>query len=298
MSLGIVSGLGRSLRSQRGSFLGGSSYSLPQVIQTDAPINPGNSGGPLVNIRAEVIGVNQAIFTSGFVQGNIGVGFAIPIDGNTKQIVESLKGGEPIVRGQLGVTVAELTPTLKSVFEAENGVFVQEVLPNTPAERGGMKNDDVVVDVDGEKVTSVDQFVNMIQMTKPGTTITMGIVRDGEPTEVEVTIEALSLDVAKAERAEAETTRLGLTVETVPAGVAEEAGVSGGVLVSRVKPLSDAARAGIRRGDIILKINRKPVADVKGYKRIVKDLEAGDPVAIRVWREDRTLTAQIDRLSE
>ena len=99
-------------------------------------------------------------------------------------------------------------------------------------------------------------------------------------------------------RLQAEATRLGLTVETLPPDVAKEASLSGGVRVRAVKPLSDGARAGIRRGDIILKINRKPVDDVKSYRRIVKELEAGEPVAIRVWRGDRTLTAEIERLSE
>ncbi len=292
VTVGVVSAKERQLQSEM------EGRPFRDLIQTDAPINPGNSGGPLVNIRAEVIGINQAIFTSGFVAGNIGVGFAIPINAHTKQIIESLKGGEPVVRGQLGIAVRPLTPTLKSVYEADNGVFIQEVMPDTPAERAGMKAEDIIVRMEGEEVESVDGFVNSIQMTKPGTTVTMDIIRDGKPMSLKVTVEALTLDVAKAERAEAEATPLGLTVETLPPEVAEEAGLSGGVRVRRVEPLSDGARAGIRRGDIILKINRKPVDDLKSYGRIVKELKAGEPVAIRVWRSGRTITAEIDRLSE
>lgn len=268
------------------------------LIQTDAPINPGSSGGPLVNIHAEVIGINQAIFTSGPVGGNIGVGFAIPIDENTKSIIESLKGGEPVVRGQLGVLVAPLTEALKWNYGAEYGVFVEEVQPGSPAERGGLKAEDIILSYQGEKLTSVERFVTLVQQTKPGTTRTVRVLRDGKEETLDLTVEALSLATAQEKPRQAESGKLGLAVDSVPEAQLREANLEGGVLVRNVKPMGPGARAGIRPGDIIVKINRVAVKDVDGYRDAVNDLAVGDPVVIRVWREGRTQTAQIDRLDE
>ena len=267
------------------------------LIQTDAPINPGSSGGPLVNIRAEVIGVNQAIFTSP-IGGNIGVGFAIPINESTKSVIEALKGGEPVVRGQLGVLVSPLTPTLKSVYEADHGVFVEEVLSDTPASRGGLRNEDVIVRYAGKDVSSVDQFVNAVLSTKPGTTVDVAVLRDGKRVDLRVTVEALSLAMAESKPKRAEGGKLGLTVETLPAARASEMGIAGGVVVRSVNPLGQGARAGLQPRDVIVKINRHPITDVAGYERIVGKLQKGDAVAIRAQRADRAITAQIERLEE
>lgn len=268
------------------------------LIQTDAPINPGSSGGPLVNLRAEVIGVNQAIFTSGLAGGNIGVGFAIPIDANTRSVIEALKGGEPVVRGQLGVAVSALTPALKSVYGGDRGVFVEEVQEGTPAARAGMKPEDIISRYDGEEVTSVDQFVTMVQGTRPGTTVEVQVLRDGKPRSLQVTVEALSLEARKKPQARAEGGKLGLTVENLPADRASELGIAGGAIVRSVNPRGEAARAGMQPGDVIVKINRETVRSVADYNQAVGDLKKGDPVVIRVWRDDRVFTAQIERLGE
>lgn len=268
------------------------------LIQTDAPINPGSSGGPLVNIRAEVIGINQAIFTSGPVGGNIGVGFAIPIDASTRSVIESLKSGEPVVRGQLGVAVSALTPALKSVHGGEHGVWVEDVQEGTPAARAGVKPEDIITRFDGKEVTSVDQFVSAVQSTRPGTNVEMQVLRDGKTQTLRVTVEALSLEAGKKEEARAEGGKLGLTVETVPADKASELGIAGGVVVRSVDPRGEAARAGLQPGDVIVKINRQAVTDVASYRKAVGELRQGGPVVIRVWRNDRMFTAQIERLGE
>jgi Do/DeqQ family serine protease len=268
------------------------------LIQTDAPINPGSSGGPLVNIRAEVVGINQAIFTSGFAGGNIGVGFAIPIDANTRSVIQSLKGGEPVVRGQLGVAVEALTPALKSDYGADHGVFVNQVQAGSPAARAGLKNDDVIVRYGGKDVTSVDQFVSAVLNTKPGTSVPMQVLRDGKTQTLRVTPEALSLETVKRQEARAEGGKLGLTVETLPADKASELGIAGGVVVRSVNPRGEAARAGIRPGDVIVRIKRRPVTDVASYQEAVEELKTGDSVTIRVRRNDGMFTAQIERLGE
>jgi serine protease Do len=268
------------------------------LIQTDAPINPGSSGGPLVNTHAEVIGINQAIFTSGPVGGNIGVGFAIPIDSNTKSVIESLKGGEPVVRGQLGVTVEPLTPALKSDYGADHGVFVNEVQADSPAARAGLKNEDVILAYGGKDVTSVDEFVTAVQNTKPGKTVEMQVLRDGKKATLKVTVEALSLGTAKKPEARAEGGKLGMAVQDLPADRASEMGIAGGVVVRSLNPRGEAARAGIQAGDVIVKIKRRPVTDVASYQAAIDELKKGDSVTIRIWRSDRMFTAQIEHLGE
>ncbi|MFB3881832.1 MAG: trypsin-like peptidase domain-containing protein [Armatimonadota bacterium] len=292
VTVGVISATGRQIESD----IQGRPFR--DLIQTDAPINPGSSGGPLVNVHAEVIGINQAIFTSGPVGGNIGVGFAIPIDENTKSVIESLKGGEPIVRGQLGVMVAPLTPTLKSVYGADHGVFVEQVQPDMPASRAGLKNEDVILSYGGRDINSVDQFVTAVQGTKPGKTMELQVLRDGKKVNLSVTVEALSLEPEKKPEARAEGGKLGVTVKALPADQADEIGVPGGVVVESVNPRGEAARAGIQTGDVIVKINRQPVKDVASFTKATSDLKQGDPVAIRIWRGDRMLTAQIDHLGE
>jgi len=292
VTVGVISATERQLQSD----IPGRPFR--NLIQTDAPINPGSSGGPLVNIHAEVIGINQAIFTSGPVGGNIGVGFAIPIDESTKSVIEALKGGEPVVRGRLGVLVAPLTPTLKSVYGAEQGVFVEEVQDDTPASRGGIKAEDVIVRFAGEDVSSVDQFVTAVQNTKPGKTVDMDVLRDGKKVSLRVTVEALSLEAENAKPKRAAGGKLGVTVEDIPADQLREKGLPGGVLVRSVNPAGQAARAGIQAGDVIVKINRQAIGDVSAYARAVEQLQEGDAVALRVWRANRMFTAQIERLED
>jgi serine protease Do len=292
VTVGVISATNRQLESD----IPGRPFR--NLIQTDAPINPGSSGGPLVNIRAEVIGINQAIFTSGPVGGNIGVGFAIPIDESNKAIIESLKGGEPIVRGQLGVLVSPLTPTLKSVYGAEQGVFVEEVQSDTPASRGGLKAEDVILSYNGKPVSSVDQFVTAVQNTKPGKTAEIQVLRDGKRQGLKVTVEALSLEQAKKEATKAEGGKLGMTVESVPADRSAEIGIAGGVVVRSLNPMGAAARAGVQPGDIINKINRRQITDIASYRSAEEALQKGDPVAIRIRRGDRMFTAQIEGLEE
>jgi serine protease Do len=292
VTVGVISATNRQIPSHM------SNRPFRNLIQTDAPINRGNSGGPLVNIRAEVIGINQAIFTSTPWGGNIGVGFAIPINEHTQRILETLKGGETVVRGQLGVLVAPLTPALKAVYGAEYGVFVEEVLPDSPAAEAGVRAEDIVTAYDGRKVTSQDEFVGWVQGTRPDTSVTIELLRDGRPLKLKAKVGTLSPVVASKEPSGPEHNRLGLSVESMPEDQLRKAGLSGGVRVVSVDPLGDAGRAGLEEGDVIVKINRQEVADLRGYQEAVEALKKGDPVVIRVWRAGRTRTAQIDSLAK
>jgi len=292
LTLGVISATNRQI----GSDMPGRPFR--NLLQTDAPINPGNSGGPLVNIRGEVIGINQAIFTSGFTMGNIGVGFAIPINSQTKDIVEQLKGGAPVVRGRIGVSIEAVTEPIKHDYGVEHGVFVNEVEKDSPGDRAGVKMDDVIVKFAGKQVTSPDQFVTVVQGTKPGTTADMEVVREGKPVKLRITVEALTAESMAQKPVQAETKKLGLTVESLSAEVKEKSGLFGGVLVKAVEPLSDAARAGIRAGDIIVRIGGDPVTDVDSYQKSIAKLGKGQPLTIRIWRTGHYLTAQIESLSQ
>jgi serine protease Do len=292
VTLGVISATKREIESDMPG------RPFRDLLQTDAPINPGNSGGPLVNVQAEVIGINQAIFTSGRVGGNIGVGFAIPINAQTKEVIARLRGGQPVVRGRIGVEIEAVTDPIKHDYGVDQGVFVNRVEPDSPGAKAGIKAEDVITSYMGKKVTSQGEFVNWVQNTRPGTVAEIELVRDRKPMKVKVTIAELNpATIAKAPSA-SETKKLGLTVVPLPEEEARKAGVSGGVRVTDVDPVSDGARAGIRPGDIIVKVKGEEIKDVDTYRRVVDTLRKGEPVTLRVWRQGRVFTAQLDRLSE
>ena len=290
VTVGVISATDRQLSSDLPN------QRFRDLIQTDASINLGNSGGPLVNIRSQVIGINQAIFTSPLSGGNIGVGFAIPINAHTKDIIGTLKGGEKVVRGQLGVLVTALTDTLRRVYGADHGVFVEEVQPDTAASLGGIKAEDIITTYAGKKVTSQGQFVNWVQNTKPGTTVKIEVLRDTKPLKLEVKLGELSPGVTAEQPTGVEHKRLGLTVEPVPGDQLGKMGIAGGVRVVSVQPLGDGARAGLQEGDVIVKVNREVVTDLESYQRALAQLKKGDPATLRVWRSGHIRTAQIESL--
>jgi serine protease Do len=294
LTLGVVSATNRQIQSD----IPGRPFR--DLIQTDAPINPGNSGGPLVNIRAEVVGINQAIFTASPFGGNIGVGFAIPIDAHTKEVIKTIKGGAPVVRGQLGVQVKALTPALKDVYGAKSGVFVDRIQPDTAAAKAGMQAEDIITKYNGKEVDSTDQFVTMVQGTKPGTTADIVVLRAGKPTTIKVTVGAYAPEVAEKKPPTVERMKLGISVEPVPEEMARDLDISGGARIRDVNPLGDGARAGLKRGDVIVKVNRGDIGSVEDYKRVTSQLKKGAAVVIRAWtrRTGSITTFEIDSLSE
>jgi serine protease Do len=166
---------------------------MTDLLQTDAAINPGNSGGPLVNSHGEVIGVNEGIFTSGDVAGNIGVGFAIPVDPRTTQIVRTLQSGRSVVRGLLGVAVAPLTPERKQETGAQYGAFVRRVNPDSPASRAGVQPGDVIVGYNGQRVNSTDDLIGMIYASPPGSTASIEVLRNRRTVALQATVAELPL---------------------------------------------------------------------------------------------------------
>ena len=280
---GIVSALGRDRFSvqEYGSF-----------IQTSAAINPGNSGGPLVNLRGELVGINTAIVTrSG---GDQGIGFAIPVDLARDVLSQLIESGE-VRRGLLGIDIRNIDALMAEALGMDNtrGVLVMGVREGSGAEEAGLQVDDVVVAVDGDPVRNTTQLKSRIGATPPGTEVEIEFLRDGKGKRVsvelgEVTQEVLARGRSVAEEAEAETASLGLRLRELTPELAERFGYDDteGVLVTRIRSGSEAFRRGLRRGDLIVEVNRQPVSSVKEYREIIEELDSGAAVLFRVRRGD------------
>ena len=280
VTAGIVSAMGRHIN--QGPY--------DNFIQTDAAINPGNSGGPLLNTRGEVVGINTAIFSrSG---GNIGIGFAIPVN-VAQEVVPQLKERGHVTRGWLGVMIQKVTPDIaESLGLAEaTGALVADVAKDGPAEAAGIKQGDVIVEYDGKKVNESSDLPLLVARTPIGKSVKVKVIRDKEEKTFAVKIAELKEEeAAQAETGAAED--LGLTVQTLTPDVAENLGLERtvkGVVITQIDPGSAAAEAGLRRGDVILEVNRAPVKDADGYKKAVRKVEKGKNILFLVRRGDNTI---------
>lgn len=262
LTAGIVSAKGRS-------GIGLTDYE--NFIQTDAAINPGNSGGPLVNLDGEVVGMNTAIFSrSG---GYMGIGFAIPIN-MAKSIRQQLVKSGSVTRGRLGVLIQDMTRELAESFDIDQreGILVAQVMEDSPAEKGGLEQGDVILSLNGNKVDKVASFRNKIAMTEPGTEVKLKILRDGKKKTLEVTIGTMETDSSGQPISNDALPELGMKLQKLTEDLAEQFGYEGadGVLVTEVEAGSVAARAGIRRGDLIEEVNRTEVSEPAQVKKLIK----------------------------
>jgi len=249
-------------------------------IQTDASINPGNSGGPLLNLDGRVVGINTAIVSSGQ-----GIGFAIPIN-MARDIMTQLINRGKVVRGWLGVVIQDLTPELAAGFgvKEDAGVLVAEVMKDSPAAGGGVRSGDVVVSFGGTPVRDVPDLQKRVAAVEPGRATPLTVMRDGKNVNLTVKIGEQPPDENAAEAPADEI--LGLTVEPLTPETARENRLTarGGLLVTDVTPGSAGAAAGIRAGDAILEVNRRPVPDADALKRAVSALKPGDSVPVYLQR--------------
>ncbi len=252
---GIVSALGRS-------GLGIEGYE--DFIQTDASINPGNSGGALVNLRGELIGINTAILAP--TGGNIGIGFAIPINMARDIMAQLVEHGE-ISRGRLGVTAQDLTPELAKAFgiKATQGTVVAQVAVGSPAEKAGLKAGDVITGVNGKPVRNSADVRNSIGLLRVGEQVKIEVLREGKAS-------VLTATIAEPEMAMLDGKRLHPRLAGALYGNIEEGsplyGRVEGVQVVKVQPDGPAWRAGLRPSDVITSVNRQPVVDVQALQRI------------------------------
>jgi serine protease Do len=262
LTAGVVSAKGRTS-------LGINDYE--DFIQTDAAINPGNSGGPLVNLDSEVVGINTAIFSrSG---GYMGVGFAIPIN-MAKGIAEQLLDDGEVKRGYLGIVIQSLTPELSESFKLESqmGILIAKVSKDSPADKAGLRQGDLIIRFNGQEVTDTGSFRNRVSLTPPGSNAQLVVIRNGKEKSIEVKIGHLSEE--QLAKGTTETTdELGLTVQTLTKDLAKQfdASADKGVVVTKIVPGSIAAMAGIKTGTVILQVNRKPVESAEEFKQIVEE---------------------------
>lgn len=284
VTAGIVSAKGRQL---------GTSQPIYQdFIQTDAAINRGNSGGPLVNLKGEVIGITSNIFSP--TGAYAGIGFAIPSN-LVKKIVAQLKEKGRVIRGYLGIVPAAVNEEFKQVLKlkSKEGAVVASVEPNSPADKAGLKQYDVIIEVNGQKVKDDMDLRFKIAEITPGSKAHLKIIRDGK--EMTLTAEIGELrEEETSQTPESEPEDLGLTVTTLTPRIARSYGLrtQEGVLVTKVDPYSEAARKGIQPGDIILEVNRQKVMNARDFQQILRRLKSGDPILLLIRREREGLSSE------
>jgi serine protease Do len=269
--------------SAKGRIIGSGPYD--DFIQTDASINPGNSGGPLLNMDGEVVGINTAIIASGQ-----GIGFAIPIN-MAKGIIDQLKDSGEVTRGWLGVGIQDLTPELAEYYnlKAEKGVLVTQVFEGDPADKAGVKVNDIILSVDGKAVSTGRELSAMIANTPVGSKTRLDMVRDGRKKSLTVTLAKRDDEEKMAVAPGRESDELGIEVTDLDSDIARRFGIDAkenGVLVTDVKDESLAQAADLRPGDIIKEINRNVVNDRKDFVRLMKKNDDNEIIQLLVKRRN------------
>jgi serine protease Do len=282
VTVGVVSAKGRALG------LSAESTSFENFIQTDAAINFGNSGGPLVDLFGNVIGINTAINAAGQ-----NIGFAIPIN-TAKRILPQLRERGRVVRGYLGVSVNNLNPGEAEAFglESNDGALVESVVSGHAAEKAGIRHGDVVVSVDGEAVKNTRELIDMISAMPPSTKVALGLIRNGKPMTVTVTLEERDAGDSDAVPAAGPgdegdvLERIGVTVSALDPSVRQNFRIGDeieGVVVIRVRPLSTAGEEGVTPGLVITEANGEPVLEPSDLRAVVEDVKSGGFLRLYVY---------------
>ena len=272
---GVVSALGRS---------GLNILNFENLIQTDASINPGNSGGALVDLEGRLVGINTAVLSSQGRPGNIGIGFAIPVN-QARQIMEQLLEHGEVKRGFLGVLIEELTEALAEALglDTEQGAFISGVYKDSAAEQAGILPGDVIIALNGDRIDSADALRNRIGLMRPGDAVEFEVYRDGE----RLTLSASLRELTDERRAQPESPRG--PVNPLLAGLQLEDGEVpgvGGVRVVGVQPGSPAWRSGLREGDLVVEVNRARIRNVQDFLSVI---DRRDTLFLQVLRGDTAL---------
>lgn len=295
MASGNPFGLGHTVTvgiiSAKSRVIGAGPYD--NFLQTDAAINPGNSGGPLFNMQGQVVGINTAIVASGQ-----GIGFAIPIN-LARDLLPQLKTGK-IVRGWLGVVIQDITPELGRSLDLKEdaGVLVADVEASGPAGKAGLKRGDVIKALDGNKIEDPRDLSRTVAQTRPGTKLTLNIVREGKPKDITVavgTMPGADEEQTPVEESPVEQ-KWGLSLQALNEPLARRLGLpedEKGVLATNVSPFSPAAQAGLRRGDLLKEVERKPVTSPAEVRDQLS--EAGEEALLLVKRGGRTFFTVLEK---
>ncbi len=298
---GIISAKGRTnvnVIAENDPKLAGLTYS--DYLQTDAAINPGNSGGPLLNLNGEVIGINSAIATN---TGSFnGIGFSIPSN-EVKYIVHALLKYGKVVRGYLGVTIADVRhqavqKTARSFgYDHLHGVLVEQVWPDSPGAKGGLKAGDIITAINGTRVRTMTQLRDVIADTHPGKDVTLGIFRRGKTLNLTFPVGTQPASISQLAMAGGssgerpgvvQSKSLGVTVASVSSEIAKQYHLTKpeGVMVSKVDPNGVAAGAGINPGDIILRVQGNKITSVDGFKAVLKKVSLSSGIRMYVRGAD------------
>ena len=270
VTAGVISALHRALGRSLGR-----DKDYNDLIQTDAAINPGNSGGPLVNLKGEVIGINVAIFST--TGGYEGVGFAIPINNATK-IISKLIEGKKIVYGWFGVTVQDLTDELAKYFglSDKNGALVVGILEGSPAQKAGIKESDIIRQLDNKPINNGRELLNTVGKAEVGQKVNIVVIRDKKELTLEVEIGERPENLLEEPPVAGSTAVWrGLAVEKLNTEATKRFGIeeTKGVIVVSVQPNSPADEAGITAGDVILEMNKQTIKNISDYQKIIKGLK-------------------------
>lgn len=273
VTVGVVSAKGRSQLNIS---------DFEDFLQTDAAINPGNSGGPLLNVYSQVIGVNTAIVSGS--GGYMGIGFAIPSN-MAKQIVAQLIHDGKVTRGFLGVTLQPIDSDLAHFYQIDGvyGALVTDVIKDSPAEKAGLLQEDVIIMYDDQKVDNIGHFRNIVSLMAPGSKLTLKVIRNGKEIELKLKIGEAPKNDKKLEN-NLPIEKLGLTVQDLDAEKKQQyKDLDGGVIVMKVVPDSPADIAGIRPGNVIVAINRKKVTSAAEFtKQLEQSAEEHQKVLLMI----------------
>jgi serine protease Do len=268
------------------------------MLQTDAAINPGNSGGPLLNLRGEVIGMNTAIIANGRAEGNIGIGFAVPINA-VRELLPQLHTGK-VTRGKIGVQIGPVPSDAYQEFGLKSrvGAVVSSVVPEGPADKAGIRAGDVITEYNGKSVPNSNDLVKMVTATKPGTTVPVKVMRQARERTLNITVDELDLDAEQQGRQGRNTPRgdqpdqgsesFGIQLQNLTPQRARQlqlpSGTSG-ALVTDVDPAGPAAGA-LRPGDVILAVNGQTVSSATEAGQALQRIQSGRYARILLWRGD------------
>ena len=273
-------------------------------LQTDAAINPGNSGGPLIDLRGNIIGINTAIATNGFMAANQGVGFAVPVN-MARHVMEQIVERGRVIRGWLGVRVQEFATSeareAVGLPTASGAVGITEISPEGgPADLAGLEAQDIVIAMDGEPLRGMQDFLQRIAFTAPGDTVALTVLRGDAEIEIDVTVgerppeeDILLSELGAPQRPQPDEPDrdrdfdLGVTVTELTDEIAEQLGVDAdteGVVITQVRRNSTASRMGLARGDLVLSINRQRIGGMDDFVATMESLEPGDAVLFYVRR--------------
>jgi serine protease Do len=267
-----------------------------EPIQTDASINPGNSGGALSDLDGNVVGINTAILSPGSSEGNIGIGFAIPIT-MAKNVMHQLINKGKVVRGYVGLYLQDIDDALAKALglSSTSGALVSEVTAGGPADKAGLEQGDVILAYNGKAIDNTAQLRNLVAATEPGTSAKFEILRKSKKLEVTVVLGDRPSTLASNSSTGTEpqataATKLGLTVQTLTPDIARQLGYKKehGVVVTAVVPGSPADDASVQKGDLIVQVDRKNVRNVSEFEQDLSPLKSGDNVAFLVKRGEQS----------